>query len=104
MRVIDVPTFMKEREAGEVDVVVDVRTEAEWSNGHVPGAVWLPLQELVDRVSELQPYRDQTLHLICQSGGRSGRAGQYLESLGYDVVNIMGGTGMWIALGNPVER
>jgi len=104
MRVIDVPTFKRERDEGQVQVLFDVRTPAEFSTGRVPGAKLLPLQELVDRISEFEPHKDHTIYLICQSGGRSGRAGQYLSSLGYDVVNVMGGTGTWIALGHEVER
>jgi rhodanese-related sulfurtransferase len=39
--------------------------------------------------------------LICKSGGRSARAGEFLAELGFDVVNVLGGTDAWVESGEP---
>lgn len=104
MRTIDVPTLKQEREAGSVPVLVDVRTPAEYARGHVPGTVHIPLNTLPARASELDAYKSGPVYLICQAGGRSAQACTFLENQGFDVVNVMGGTGGWIAAGHEVEQ
>jgi rhodanese-related sulfurtransferase len=81
--------------------VVDVREVHEFQSGHVPGAVSIPMSVLPVRVHELP--RDRTLHVICQSGGRSAQVVQWLEPQGYDAVNVAGGTAAWILSGRTVE-
>lgn len=83
-------------------VVVDVREPNEYAAGHVPGAVLMPLATVPLRHSELP--RDETLYLICQTGGRSFTAATWLAQQGYDVRNVTGGTSDWIANGYPVEN
>ncbi|MDT0156267.1 rhodanese-like domain-containing protein [Microbacterium sp. ARD32] len=81
--------------------LIDVRERDEYASGHVPGAVNVPLSELVDRLDELPT---EAFDVICQAGGRSARAVKALESQGYDATNVEGGTGEWIAQGRPVEK
>jgi rhodanese-related sulfurtransferase len=83
--------------------LLDVRSSAEFEGGHVPGARLLPNSELPTRLAELEEWRSEEIWLICQSGGRSGRAGQLLKAEGFNVVNVRGGTGAWIASGRPIE-
>jgi rhodanese-related sulfurtransferase len=66
--------------------VVDVRTPAEFAGGHVANSVNIPLQELANRLDDLQALK-QPLVLCCASGGRSGMAEQMLKSQGFDCVN-----------------
>ena len=80
--------------------VVDVRQPEEYVNGHVPGAVLLPLQDLPDRVDDLPA--DRPLHLICRSGARSLAAAEYLADQGLEAVNVAGGMLAWIDSGRPV--
>ena len=82
-------------------LVIDVRETDEFAAGHVPTAISIPLSTLQDRVDE---FRHQgTVYVICQVGGRSMRACQYLADFDIDnLVNIAGGTTGWIALGNDV--
>lgn len=75
-------------------VVLDVREPDEWAAGHAPGAVHIPLGELPERVGEL-PETDDALPIVCRSGGRSGRAVQWLAAQGFDVVNVDGGMRAW---------
>jgi rhodanese-related sulfurtransferase len=68
------------------NVVIDVRTPAEFMGGHVAGSINIPLQEIQQRVDEIKTMQ-QPIVLCCASGGRSGQATQYLKSLGIDCEN-----------------
>ncbi len=74
-------------------VVLDVRTQEEFVGplGHLKGAELLPIQELHQRVGELQKYRDKKILVICHSGGRSSRATRFLAGKGFNVINVEGG-------------
>ncbi|WP_298037395.1 rhodanese-like domain-containing protein [uncultured Microbacterium sp.] len=80
--------------------LIDVREKDEFAAGHVPGAVNIPMSEIGNRLDELP---SEPFDVICQAGGRSARVVQALEAQGHDATNVDGGTGEWIALGNPVE-
>ena len=80
--------------------VVDVRELDEYTSGHVPGALHAPLSSLPDYVDVFAS--DAVTYVICQAGGRSMRACEYLADLGKNVVNVAGGTGAWMAVGNDV--
>ncbi len=95
--------FAEALAAGDV-AVIDVRTAGEYANGHVPGAVLAPLQELSpDHPAVKDHPKDQPLYVICQSGGRSSRAADMLATAGYTTINVEGGTGAWIAAGHETE-
>jgi rhodanese-related sulfurtransferase len=81
--------------------LIDVREVDEFAAGHVPGAVNIPMSVIGERLDDLP---DGAFDVICQVGGRSGRVAQALEARGYDVTNVDGGTGEWVAAGYPVER
>ena len=69
--------------------IVDVRTEEEFLEGNVNGSINIPLDEVVERAEELKQM--QPLVLCCLSGGRSGQATDYLQSLGCKKVYNGGG-------------
>ncbi|NYE96044.1 rhodanese-related sulfurtransferase [Psychromicrobium silvestre] len=73
--------------------ILDVREQYEWDEGHIAGAVHLPLDELPLRFEELDP--DEDLYVICRTGGRSFRAVQWLIAQGYSAFNVAGGMGAW---------
>jgi len=82
--------------------VLDVREPDEWVAGHVPGALWIPLEQLMSRVSEVPTGPVAT---ICASGFRSSAAASVLEAAGRtDLANVWGGTTAWMQLGLPLER
>jgi rhodanese-related sulfurtransferase len=80
--------------------LVDVRMPDEYERIHVPGAVLVPLPELVERLDDI-PDR-ATVYLICATGSRSHRACEYLITQGYDAVNVGGGTRAWVDSGRSV--
>ncbi len=83
-------------------IIIDVREPDEFAAGHAATAVNIPLGELGERFGEVAS--DQTVYLICQSGGRSGRATEALDTRGFDVVNVDGGTTAWIDAKLPTEN
>ena len=72
--------------------VVDVRTPEEFAEGHVPGSVNMPLQELPKCINEFQAM-ERPIVLCCRSGARRGHALAYLKSQG--LVGIENGGG-WL--------
>ena len=84
-------------------VVVDVREPWEYRQGHVPGALLIPLGQLSTRVNELNPERP--VAVICASGNRSQSAAALLGQKGFKTVyNVSGGTGAWQHSGLALER
>lgn len=82
--------------------LVDVRTPAEFSSGHIPGARNVPLGALqlpLDDVDKAQP-----VVVVCEVGGRSSRAATQLAEAGYQAINLTGGTSAWTQAGHPVEQ
>ena len=73
--------------------LIDVREVHEFQAGHAPGAKNLPLSTLEQGYKELKP--DRTYHVICQGGGRSASACQFLSSQGLTVTNVEGGMNAW---------
>jgi len=69
-------------------LLIDVRTQEEWEEGHEEEALHIPLGELEERIGELPK---KPLAIICHSGGRSAAACAFLSSLGFDACNIVGG-------------
>jgi metal-sulfur cluster biosynthetic enzyme/rhodanese-related sulfurtransferase len=75
--------------------VLDVRTEPEWANGHIPRATLIPLDELEDRLRELPP-KDTRMLVHCAAGGRSLQACQVLADKGWTrLMNLAGGMHAW---------
>lgn len=75
--------------------ILDVREVDEFEAGHIQGAVNVPLSTLEEQYNQLEA--DKRYYVICQGGKRSERACQFLETKGYDVVNVEGGMNQWKA-------
>jgi len=93
MKEVSTTELQEMLESGKVLNLVDVREADEVATGIVPGAIHIPLGEVVERIGELD--KTQPYILICRSGNRSGRAAEYLEGEGYDVTNMVGGMLEW---------
>ena len=73
--------------------LIDVREVHEFQAGHAPGAKNLPLSTLEQGYKELKS--DQEYYIICQGGGRSATACQFLRAQGLAVTNVEGGMNHW---------
>ncbi|GAB3528872.1 rhodanese-like domain-containing protein [Arthrobacter monumenti] len=87
-------------ELSENTRILDVREDYEWEAGHIAGAVHIPVDEVPERIDELDP--DEDLHVICRTGGRSSRVTQWLAHNGYSAVNVSGGMGAWMDADKPM--
>jgi molybdopterin/thiamine biosynthesis adenylyltransferase/rhodanese-related sulfurtransferase len=90
-------------EAGDV-LVVDVREQDEWDEGHIPGAVHIPRGNLESRIERAAPDPGRPIVLYCSAGNRSAFGARTLDELGYeDVSSLAGGFTDWKRNGFPVE-
>ena len=96
----DINQGIEEYKAIPGAVLLDVRTEQEYRNGHVPGSINVPLQK-INTISEQVEDMDTPLFVYCQSGGRSRQASSMLEHMGYSRVKNIGGIA---AYSGTVER
>jgi adenylyltransferase/sulfurtransferase len=100
---IDATQARERIESGE-PVVVDVREQDEWDEGHIPGAVHIPRGHLESRIERLAPDPSRPVVVYCSAGNRSAFAAKTLTDLGYeDVVSLAGGFTDWKRNGFPVQ-
>ena len=98
----DVKALAPRLASGDV-TVLDVRDLSEWSAGHLPGAIHIPLGRLSERLAEVP--RDKPLIVQCQSGGRSAIGVSVLQRLGVaNATNLVGGFAAWEQAGFEVVR
>jgi rhodanese-related sulfurtransferase len=93
-----------EMRGGDDVVIVDVRRPDEYAEGHVKGAMFIPVDDVLARVDELP--KDKKLLFICAAGVRSGLACEMAAAMGIDaekLYNIEDGTGPWIEKGYPAS-
>jgi rhodanese-related sulfurtransferase len=83
---------------GELQIL-DVREDEEWDAGHIDGAVHIPLDQLPQRIGELDAQRPVVT--VCRSGGRAGRAAELLTSSGRQAAVMDGGMQRWAREGLP---
>ena len=94
---------MEEFKSGILDsdtIILDVRTEEEFYGplGHIEGAMLI--DDLADRLNELDSVKDKTIYVVCRSGNRSNRGKDILNANDFTAVNIDGGMLAWDALTN----
>ena len=82
--------------------VLDVREDHEYTAGHVPGAVHVPMGEVPTRLAELPA--DQPVFVICAVGGRSRQVVDHLRAHGLTAFNVSDGTSGWAQRGWPLDR
>ena len=76
-------------------VVVDVRTDEEFDEGHIPGAICIPNEVIEDEAEMILDDKDQTILVYCRSGRRSKEAAAKLVDLGYTDIREFGGIIDW---------
>lgn len=97
---MEAATLIKEKKDLQL---IDVRTPAEYADGHLAKAKLIPLQELESRVGEID--KSKPVLLYCRSGHRSGNALKILLGKGYSQAKHMeGGITAWQTAGLPVTK
>ena len=76
-------------------IIIDARTQSEYDEGHIPGAILIPEYEIADRAEKELPDKDQLILVYCRSGRRSKIAAEELVKLGYTNVKEFGGIIDW---------
>lgn len=88
--------YAKELMINENAILVDVRSEDEYNEGYIDGALLLPVDSInEDSASEVIESKDSTVIVYCRSGNRSSQALQILNDLGYENVYDLGAMSNW---------
>lgn len=84
-------------------VILDVRTAAEFAEGHIPGAILIDQgqSDFMEKAQAALP-TEKTIAVYCRSGRRSANAAGRLADAGYKCVNLKGGIVAWKEAGKPV--
>ncbi len=96
--VITVDTLISKLDNNHDFLLLDVRTSDEFTGepAHIPGAVNIPLEQLITRISEIEEYLERTITVICRTHKRSAKAAQILTKNGFtDVHIVIGGMTEW---------
>ncbi|MEH7120557.1 sulfurtransferase TusA family protein [Neobacillus vireti] len=98
--VISLDALLKKIQGNEKITVLDVREPAEYTFGHIPSSINIPLGELEHRFEELKT--SENLHIICRSGNRSDLAAQKLTEKGFkNIKNVVPGMKDWTG---PIDK
>ena len=76
-------------------IIIDARTQSEYDEGHIPGAILIPEYEIADRAEKELHDKNQLILVYCRSGRRSKIAAEELVKLGYTNVKEFGGIIDW---------
>ena len=82
-------------DSGDEIIIVDVRTQEEFNEGHIPGAILIPNETILDEQPALLPDLDAEILIYCRSGNRSAQAANKLIAMGYTDVVDFGGIIDW---------
>ena len=86
-------------------LVLDVREDKEYADGHIPKAKHIPLGQLAGRLQELDKFKSKPVLVTCRSGQRSARACGILKKAGFETVyNQAGGLIAWERANLPVTK
>ena len=95
-------TNMVNRENG---VVIDVRPKADFSKGHIHGAINIPLSTVKDKVKDLEKYKNTPIIMVCANGISVAAACNTLKKSGMQNVHkLAGGMGSWVGDNLPVVK
>jgi rhodanese-related sulfurtransferase len=89
----------------EAPVLLDVREDSEYKDGHIIDTLHIPLGKLDGRLDELEKYREKPIIVSCRSGHRSSHACAKLRKKGFETVyNLKGGVMAWQNAGLPLQK
>lgn len=97
--------YLMERVANNDWLLIDVRSPQEFADGHIPGTVNMPHENINDYISELEGHKDKPIIIYCQSGRRAKLAMKVLQKLDFsEVMHLEGDMLGWTAAGMAVDR
>jgi rhodanese-related sulfurtransferase len=86
-------------------LVLDVREEAEYATGHLLNAKLIPAGKLLQRIGEIEKYRERPIVVVCRSGQRSATVTADLNKSGFaQVYTLEGGVNAWVKASLPLEK
>ncbi len=86
-------------------LVLDVREQSEWADGHITRAKHIPLGQIKSKLGELEKFKDKPIVVVCRSGNRSNTACGLLKKSGFqNLHNLAGGMIAWEQAGLPREQ
>lgn len=104
---IDAATFRQRLERGAPQTILDVRGADEYRGelGHIPGALNIPLADLAQALSRLEPLKAADIVVVCRTDKRSAKAADMLQGAGFRGVGVLqGGMEQWNRHGFPAAR
>lgn len=105
VREFTIEDFLERLSAGERYIVLDVREDAEWTRGHLPGAHHLGRGILEREIERTVPDKDAPILLYCSDGYRSPLSADSLQRMGYtNVTSLEGGWRSWNERGLPTVK
>ncbi len=85
-------------------VLLDVRTQSEYNDGHIQDAINIPHDQLLKEPQLVSAYKDSQMVVFCRSGVRAGKVIEMLEGLGFkEIIDIDGDMLAWNEAGHSVE-
>ncbi|VAW92574.1 hypothetical protein MNBD_GAMMA23-2417 [hydrothermal vent metagenome] len=86
-------------------VVLDVRTDKEFNEGHIINSIHIPQSSIKDRLSEIEKHKHKPIIVSCRTGQRSGQVCGQLKKQGFDhVYNLAGGVAAWQNANFPLTK
>ncbi len=103
IQTIDVHQLKQHYDQNADLLLIDVREQNEWDEGHIPRAQHMPLNDIAANIHTLAPHHHQTIYLHCRGGVRSKTAAHALLQQGYtSVYSVDGGINAWAQAHYPV--
>jgi len=98
--------LMQRIKANKAGLILDVRTPEEYAEGHIPGAINIPHDQLGSRHQEIATHKNKDIVLYCRSGRRVGIAADILQAAGFSkLLHLAGDMGNWRMNGNlPIKK
>jgi rhodanese-related sulfurtransferase len=105
--VTDIPQaeLIQRIKANQSGLILDVRTPEEFAEGHVPGAINIPYDQLGSRLAEISSHKGKDIVLYCRSGKRAGIAANTLQTAGFSqLLHLDGDMNGWLSKGLPTKK
>lgn len=105
MRDVAQDELLQRINAKQSGLILDVRTPTEYAEGHVPGAINIPHDQLTARMSEVAGFKEKDVVVYCRSGKRAAIATDVLKQAGFSkLLHLQGDMSGWRENGLPVEK